>query len=88
LGYKRDTQDYATMEEDMEDINIQKVRKDYYLLTVNKPCDVVGHKTNGCCILRGPIGERILDVVPGGTELETLGIRRGVLAGHTHKHSQ
>ena len=24
-----------------------------------------------CCILRGPGGERIVDVVPGGTELET-----------------
>ena len=23
-----------------------------------------------CCILRGPDGERIVDVVPGGTELE------------------
>ena len=24
-----------------------------------------------CCILRGPGGERIVDVVPGGTEFET-----------------
>ena len=30
-----------------------------------------------CCILRGPGGERIVDVVPRGTELE-LQLRRGV----------
>jgi hypothetical protein len=24
-----------------------------------------------CCILRGPGGERIVDVVPGGTEFES-----------------
>jgi hypothetical protein len=30
-----------------------------------------------CCILGGPGGERILDVVPRGTELE-LQLRRGV----------
>ena len=30
-----------------------------------------------CCILRGPGGEPIMDVVPGGTELE-LQLRRGV----------
>jgi hypothetical protein len=30
-----------------------------------------------CCILRGPGGERIVDIVPGGTELE-LQLRRGV----------
>jgi len=37
-----------------------------------------------CCIMRGPGGERIVDVVPGGTELETLGLRRGVgQAAHT-----
>jgi hypothetical protein len=30
-----------------------------------------------CSIRRGPGGERILDV-PRGTDLETLGIRRGV----------
>ena len=23
-----------------------------------------------CCVLRGPGGERVVDVVPGGTELE------------------
>jgi len=30
-----------------------------------------------CCILRGPGGERILDIVPGGTEPE-LQLRQGV----------
>ena len=30
-----------------------------------------------CCILRGPGRERIVDIVPGGTELE-LQLRRGV----------
>jgi len=30
-----------------------------------------------CCILHGPGGERIMDVVPRGTELE-LQLRRGV----------
>ena len=30
-----------------------------------------------CCILRGPGGERIMDFVPRGTELE-LQLRRGV----------
>ena len=30
-----------------------------------------------CCILHSPSGERIMDVVPGGTELE-LQLRRGV----------
>jgi hypothetical protein len=30
-----------------------------------------------CCILRGPGEERIVDIVPGGTELE-LQLRRGV----------
>jgi hypothetical protein len=30
-----------------------------------------------CCILRGPGGERIVDIVQGGTELE-LQLRRGV----------
>jgi hypothetical protein len=35
------------------------------------------------CILRGPGGERIVDIVPGGTELE-LQLRRGVRqAAHT-----
>ena len=31
-----------------------------------------------CCILHGPSGEGIVDVVPGGMELEPLGLRRGV----------
>jgi len=36
-----------------------------------------------CCIMRGPCVERIMDVVPGGTELE-LQLRRGVgQAAHT-----
>ena len=36
-----------------------------------------------CCIPRGPGGERIVDIVPGGTELE-LQLRRGVgKAAHT-----
>ena len=36
-----------------------------------------------CSILRGPGGERIVDVVPGGTELE-FQLRRGVgQAAHT-----
>jgi hypothetical protein len=30
-----------------------------------------------CYILRGPAGERILDIVPGGTELK-IQLRRGV----------
>jgi len=39
-----------------------------------------------CCILRGRDGERIVDVVPGGTELE-LQLRRGVgQAGHTRNN--
>jgi len=39
-----------------------------------------------CCILRGPGGERIVDVVPGGTELELL-LRRGVRQGvHTRNN--
>ena len=39
-----------------------------------------------CCILRGPGGERIVDVVPGGTELE-LHLRRGVgQAAHTRNN--
>jgi hypothetical protein len=37
----------------------------------------------GCCILGGPGGERIMDVVPRRTELE-LQLRRGVgQASHT-----
>jgi hypothetical protein len=35
-----------------------------------------------CCILRGPGGGRIVDVVPGGTELE-LQVKRGDL-GRPH----
>jgi hypothetical protein len=35
------------------------------------------------CILRGPGGERIVDVVPGGTELEPL-VKTGSWAGFTH----
>jgi hypothetical protein len=39
-----------------------------------------------CCILRGPGGERIVDVVPGGTELE-LQLRREVgQAADTHNN--
>ena len=34
-------------------------------------------RLNKCCILRRPGGERIMDNVPGGTELE-LQLRRGV----------
>ena len=35
------------------------------------------------CILRGPDGERIVDVVPGGTKLE-LQVKTGSWAGRTH----
>ena len=35
-----------------------------------------------CCILRGPGGELIVDVVPGGTELE-LQVKTGSWAGRT-----
>ena len=39
-----------------------------------------------CCIPRGPGGERIVDIVPGGTELE-LQLRRGVgQAAHTRNN--
>ena len=39
-----------------------------------------------CCILRGPDGECIVDVVPGGTELE-LQLRRAVgQAAHTRNN--
>ena len=38
------------------------------------------------CILRGPGGERSVDIVPGGTELE-LRLRRGVgPAAHTRNN--
>ena len=36
-----------------------------------------------CFKLRGPGGERILDIVPGGTELEPQ-IKTGSWAGRTH----
>jgi len=39
-----------------------------------------------CCILRGPGGERIVDIVPGETELE-FQLRRGVRqAAHTRNN--
>jgi len=39
-----------------------------------------------CCILHGPSEERIVDVVPRGTELE-LQLRWGVAQGaHTHNN--
>jgi hypothetical protein len=37
-----------------------------------------------CCIRRGTGGNRILDVIPRWTELELLGIRRGIWGGCTH----
>jgi len=41
-----------------------------------------------CCILRGPGGERTVDVVPRGTELE-LQLRRGDgQAAHTRNNPQ
>ena len=36
-----------------------------------------------CCILRGPGGERTVDFVPGGTELEPQ-VKTGSWAGRTH----
>ena len=36
-----------------------------------------------CCTLHGPGGERIVDVVPGRTELETQ-VKTGSCAGCTH----
>ena len=36
-----------------------------------------------CCNLRGPGGERIVDVVPGGTELEPQ-VKTGSWAGRTY----
>jgi len=38
---------------------------------------------NYCCILRGAGGEHIVDVVPGGTQLETQ-VKTGSWAGCTH----
>jgi hypothetical protein len=39
-----------------------------------------------CCIVHGPSGERIMDIVPGGTERE-LQLRRGVgQAAHTRNN--
>ena len=39
-----------------------------------------------CCILRGPGGKRIVDIVPGGTDLE-LQLRRGAgQAAHTRNN--
>jgi hypothetical protein len=35
------------------------------------------------CILRDPDGERTVDVVPGGTELESQ-VKTGSWAGRTH----
>jgi len=35
-----------------------------------------------CCILRGPGGERNVDVFPGGTELETQ-VKTGSRTGYT-----
>ena len=46
-------------------------------LQVNTNFDIM------CCILRGPGGERILDVVPRGTELGTQ-VKTGSRAGRTH----
>jgi hypothetical protein len=46
-------------------------------------CLTVCSQLSLCCILRGPSGECIMDVVPGGTELK-LQLRRGVgQASHT-----
>jgi hypothetical protein len=38
------------------------------------------------CILRGPGGERILDIVPGGTELELQLRQRVGKAAHTRNN--
>jgi len=40
-----------------------------------------------CCILLGPGGESIVDVVPGGTELVLL-VKMGSWAGRTHSPRQ
>jgi hypothetical protein len=59
----------------------------YYILQENQP----GPKGEIallalCCILRGPGRERIVDIVPGGTELE-LQLRRGFgQAAHTRNN--
>ena len=46
-------------------------------------CAYLFTELSGCCILRGPGGERIVDIVPGVMELE-LQLRRGVgQAAHT-----
>ena len=39
-----------------------------------------------CCIRCGPGQERILDIVPGGTELGTQ-VKTGSRAGRTHTHT-
>ena len=59
----------------------------YYILQVNQPCPKGEVALLAlCCILRGPGGERIVDTVPGGTELE-LQLRRGVgQAAHTRNN--
>jgi hypothetical protein len=43
------------------------------------------HKS-GCCILRGPGGERIVDIVPRGTELELQSRRTVWQAAHTRNN--
>ena len=52
-------------------------------------CEGVGNIPGSqlvCCIVPGPGGERIVDVVPGGTELD-LRLRRVVgQAAHTRKN--
>ena len=47
----------------------------------NSRCHIQDVTTQGCCIPRGPSGERIVDIVPGGTELE-LQLRRGLGRSH------
>jgi len=44
---------------------------------------IVARMASLCCILRGPGGENIVDVVPGRTELE-LQVKKGIWARHTH----
>jgi hypothetical protein len=43
-------------------------------------------KMSLCCILRGPGGERIVDIVPGGTDLELQLIRGVGQAAHTRNN--